>query len=146
MKRIIEGVESELNESRNIMDWKPRESTVEDAVTAAACRAAELLNATAVVAYTQSGSTAMRLSQHRPKTRILAITPSDSIRRRLTLSWGVRSALVEEVLDTDSMVETAEKIVKEIGYGCSGEIIVVTSGTPIGVAGSTNLMTIHKIK
>ena len=146
MRRIVDGVEGELGEGRSVMDWIPRESTVEDAVTAAACRAAEILNARAIVAYTQSGSTAMRLSQHRPKTRILAISPSDCIRRRLALFWGVRSALVEEVLDTDSMVGTAEKIVKDINYARPGDIIVITSGTPLGVAGSTNLMTIHHVK
>jgi pyruvate kinase len=146
MRRIADGVEREIGEGRSVMDWIPRESTVEDAVTAAACRAAEILKARAIVAYTQSGSTAMRLSVHRPKTRILAISPSECIRRRLTLFWGVRTALVEEVLDTDSMVSTAEQIVKNINYAAPGDIIVITSGTPIGVAGSTNLMTVHRVK
>ncbi len=54
--------------------------------------------------------------------------------------------LVEEVLDMDSMVGTAESIAKADGYASSGDIIVITSGTPIGVAGSTNLMNVHRVK
>ncbi|MCE5251533.1 pyruvate kinase [bacterium] len=146
MRRIIDGVECEMGKGRSFLDWKPRESSIEEAVTAAACRAAELLQAKAIVAYTQSGSTARRLSQHRPKTRILAITPSESIRRRLAIYWGVRTVLVKEVIDTDSMVSTAEIIAKANGYAAPGEIIVITSGTPIGMAGSTNLMNVHKVK
>ena len=146
MRRIIEGVEGELGEGRSIMEHTPRESTIEDAVTAAACRAAELLNAKAVVAYTQSGSTAMRLSQRRPKTRILAISPNESIRRRLALFWGVHTCLVEDVLDTDHMADKAGRITKAKGFAETGDIIVITSGTPIGVTGTTNLLNVHRIK
>ncbi len=147
MRRIIEGVECELGTGISMINRSLHaESTIEDAVTAAACRTAELLKAKAIVAYTQSGSTARRISKHRPRTRILAISPSESIRRRLTIFWGVHSVLVEEVLDMDSMVCTAENIAKANGYASSGDIIVITSGTPIGVAGSTNLMNVHRVK
>ena len=145
MRRIVDGVECEVGKGRSLADRTPRELTIEDAVTVAACRAAELLKAKAIVAYTQSGSTAKRLSRHRPKTPILAISPNDSIRRRLAVYWGVRTALVKEVLDTDSMVSTAETIAKENGYAAQGDIIVITSGTPIGISGSTNLMNVHTV-
>lgn len=145
-RRIIDDVERELGGGRSFMDWIPEESTVADAVTAAACRAAEILNAKVIVAYTQSGSTAMRLSKYRPKTRILAITPSDKIRRRVELFWGISSILIEEVVDIDMIAFTAEKIVKNANLARKGDIIVITSGTPIGVIGSTNLMNIQRIK
>ena len=146
MRNIIEGVEKELGKGRSLLDRTSRESTIQDAVTVAAARAAEMLNAAAVIAYTQSGSTAQRLSSHRPRTRIIAITPSEIIRRRLALYWGIRSVLVTEVVDTDSMVSTAGVIATKCEYARTGDIIVVTSGTPIGVPGTTNLMTIHQIK
>jgi pyruvate kinase len=147
MRRIIDGVENEMGKGRSMLDRTPHESaTIQDAVTVAAARAAEILNAAAVIAYTQSGSTAVRLSMHRPKTRIVAITPAETIRRRLALYWGIRSVLVREALDTDSMVDTAMRIALEHGYAKKGEIIVVTSGTPIGQPGTTNLMNIHLIK
>jgi pyruvate kinase len=154
MRSIIDGVEKEetnrgvslLRFGRRIMDHGELESTIQGAVTIAACRAAEILNATAIVAYTQSGSTARHLSKHRPKTRIVAITPSETIRRRLALHWGVQTVLVQEVIDTDSMVGVAESAAKNCGYARPGDIIVITSGTPIGITGSTNLMNIHLIR
>jgi len=143
--RIIQDVEQEIGKGRSFVDLIPEESTVADAVTAAACRAAEILNAKVIVAYTQSGSTAMRLSKHRPKTRILAITPSENIRRRIEIFWGIRSALIQNVIEIDEVASTAEKIVKKEGLGKKGDITVITFGTPIGVAGSTNLMNVIRI-
>ena len=145
MRRIIDGVENELGKGRSVLAQIVEESTIQDAVTVAAVRAAEILNAAAIIAYTQSGSTAKRLSLHRPKTRIIAITPSETIRRRLALYWGIQSVLVSEVVDTDSMVNITGKIALECGYVKPGDIIVITSGTPIGVPGTTNLMNIHHI-
>ncbi|MFC1541776.1 pyruvate kinase [Candidatus Latescibacterota bacterium] len=143
--RIIIDVEREIGKGRSFADWTPVESTIADAVTAAACRAAEILNAKVILAYTQSGSTAMRLSKHRPKTRMLAITPSEYIRRRIEIFWGIRSALIENVIETDKIAETAEEISKKEGLAKKGDIIVITFGTPIGIAGSTNLMNIIKV-
>lgn len=147
MSAIIKTVEGKLGKGRSMFERRqPRETTIEEAVTAAACRAAELLKAKLIVAYTQSGSTMARISKQRPMTRIMAITPHEHIRRRLELFWGVRSALVSEVIDTDSMVDTASDIAKSKGFAREGDIIVVTSGTPIGVSGSTNLMNVHRVK
>jgi pyruvate kinase len=144
--RIIEDVEMELGNGRSYVETTPEEThTIDDAVTAAACRAAEILNAKAIVAFTQSGSTAMRLSKHRPKTRILAITHSEKVRRRIEIFWGVRSALIESVVDIDKIAATSAEVVRRENLASKGDIIVITFGTPIGVAGSTNLMNIIKI-
>ncbi len=145
MRQIIDGVEKEIGKGRSFSEMSREESNIEDAVTAAACRAAEILNACAIVAYTQSGSTAMRLSKYRPKTRIVALTPFEHIRRRLAIYWGIRSVRVPEVPDTDSMVYTAEQISVQYGHARKGDIIVITSGTPIGQPGTTNLVNIHEI-
>ncbi|MCD6307746.1 MAG: pyruvate kinase, partial [Candidatus Latescibacteria bacterium] len=145
MRSIVEGVETEIGKGRSFVDLMQAESSIEDAVTAAACRAAELLDAKAIVAYTQSGSTAMRLSKYRPKTLIIALTPFEKIRRRMSIYWGIRSLIVRAVPDTESMVETAGKAVAEHGFASQGDIIVITSGTPISVPGTTNLINIHKV-
>jgi len=145
MRSIIEGVEMEIGKGRSFVEVTQAESNIEDAVTAAACRAAELLDAKAIVAYTQSGSTAMRLSKYRPKTRIIALTPFEKIRRRMSVYWGIRSVIVPEVPDTESMVDTAGRIVAEHGFASKGDIIVITSGTPISVPGTTNLVNIQKL-
>jgi pyruvate kinase len=146
MRRIIDNVETERGKGRSILERTPAQSTIGDAVTVAAVRAAEVLNAAAIIAYTQSGSTAKRLSMHRPKTRIIAFTPFEVIRRRLALYWGIRSVIVSELVDTDSMVTATGRIARECGYVKPGDIVVITSGTPIGMPGTTNLMHISVIR
>ena len=145
VKSIIMDVENEVGKGRSYKDWFPEDSSIGEAITAAACRAAEILNAKVIVAYTQSGSTAQRLSKYRPKTRILAITPSEITRRRMEIMWGIRSTLIENVIDIDMIASTAEKTVRAEGLAQKGDIIVITFGTPIGVAGTTNLVNILKI-
>jgi len=146
MRRIIEGVEREIGEGRSMTESAHEESNVEDAVTAAACRAAEMLDARAIVAYTQSGSTAMRLSKYRPRTRIYAFTPDESIRRRLAVYWGIRTVLVEAALDTDGMMSTANRIAIESKLAKRDDVIVITSGTPINEPGTTNMINVHTVK
>lgn len=145
VKSIIMDVENEVGKGRSFRDWFTEDSSIGEAITAAACRAAEILNAKVIVAYTQSGSTAQRLSKYRPKTRILAITPSEITRRRMEIMWGIRSTLIENVIDIDMIASTAEKTVRAEGLAQKGDIIVITFGTPIGVAGTTNLVNILKI-
>ena len=145
MRAIIEGTECELGKGRSLVGAPVEETNIEDAVTAAACRAAEILRAKAIVAYTQSGATAMRLSKYRPRTRIVALTPSERVRRRLTIYWGIRSVPVEQAPDLDSMEKTAREIVREHGYADTGDIIVMTAGAPMGEIGSTNLVNVLRI-
>jgi pyruvate kinase len=146
VKNIINNVEKELGKGRSFTDFMPEESCIADAVTAAACRAAEILNAKVIVAYTQSGSTAMRLSKHRPKTKILAITPSEMIQRRIEIFWGIRSSLIEEVVDIGNVADRACEITKNAGLAKKGDLLVITFGTPIGISGSTNLLNIVKVQ
>ena len=145
MRAIIEGIESDLGKGRSITDATWEETSIEDAVTAAACRAAEILQAKAMVAYTQSGATAMRLSKYRPRTRIVALTPFERVRRRMAIFWGIRSVKVEQVPDLKSMAGTAREIVSEHGYGRPEDIIVMTAGAPMGEAGSTNLVNVFRL-
>lgn len=142
---IIDNVENELGKGRSYATFTPEESTISDAVTAAACRAAEILNAKVIVAYTQSGATAMRLSKHRPKTRILAITPSDKIRRRIEIFWGIRSCISPQVVDINSVAKVVGEIVEREGLAKKGDVVVITFGTLVNVSGATNVMNIVKL-
>ncbi len=146
MRLIIEGVETEVGKGRSMNDSVHQESSIEDAVTAGACRAAEILNARAIVAYTQSGSTATRLSKYRPRTRIYAFTPFEAIRRRLAVYWGVRSVIVNEALDTDGMMKAANDIALANALAKKDDVIVITSGTPVNVPGTTNMINVHSVE
>jgi pyruvate kinase len=117
----------------------------DDAISYAACHAASQLGAKAVVAYTASGSTAMRVSKYRPRTPILAITPNESTQRQLSLSWGVTALKVVEHKLILNMFSQAAGAVSKCGLGKEGDLVVVTAGLPMGKSGSTNMLKVERI-
>jgi pyruvate kinase len=102
--------------------------------------AARHLKVAAIVTYTQSGSTARRLCRHRPHAPILALTPYPTTRRRLALSWGVWPVLSDEIHDTNEVSIYAVERAKHCGLVHTGDAVVITAGTPLGVPGNTNLL------
>jgi len=117
----------------------------DDAISYAACHTARQLGAKVVVAYTASGSTARRVSKYRPQTPIMAVTPSESTQRQLSLSWGVTALKVGEPKQVISMFKQAAGAVRRAGLGNKGDLVVVTAGLPIGKPGTTNMLKVEKI-
>jgi len=117
----------------------------DDAISYAACHTANQLGATAVVAYTASGSTARRVSKYRPRTRIVAVTPNESVQRQLALTWGVTAMKVREPEEIIYMFSEAATAICGAGIACKGDLVVVTAGLPIGQAGSTNMLKVETI-
>ncbi len=116
-----------------------------EAVADAACHAARDLQAKAIVAFTQSGSTARFISQERPEVPIFALTPHPEVQRRLTLCWGVSARLVRKVETTDEMVEEVEATLLADGSVRVNDVLVIISGAPMWVAGTTNLLKLHRV-
>jgi pyruvate kinase len=107
--------------------------------------AARQLAATAIVTYTQSGSTARRLCRHRPCAPILALTPQASTQRRLALSWGVRPVFSDEVHNVTEVSNYAIERARELDLVEAGDSVVITAGTPFGVPGNTNLLKVERV-
>ncbi len=116
-----------------------------ESVAHAACRAAEEQEARAIVTFTQSGSTALLVSKHRPPMPIIAPTPFDDAARRVSLYWGVMPVIMKTRKTTDSMISSIELLMLRRRLARQHDLIVITAGVPIGVAGSTNLMKIHRV-
>jgi pyruvate kinase len=116
-----------------------------EAVSHAAATAADALDARAIVAFTQSGFSARLISHQRPEVPIIAFTPSVDVRRRLALSWGVSSRLIRKVETTDEMVEEIENALLGDRTVSVNDTIVIISGAPMWVTGSTNLMKLHRV-
>jgi pyruvate kinase len=116
-----------------------------EAVSDAAAMAARALKARAIVAFTQSGFSARLISHERPDVPIIAFTPTVDVRRRLALSWGVSSRLIRKVETTDEMVEEIESALLRDGSVRINDVIVIISGAPMWVTGSTNLMKLHRV-
>ncbi len=116
-----------------------------EAISDAAATAAEVLKARAIVAFTQSGFSARLISQERPDAPIIALTPFSEVQRRLALSWGVSSRLIRKVETTDEMIEEIEATLLGDGSVRVNDILVIISGSPMWVTGTTNLLKLHRV-
>ena len=118
----------------------------DDAISYAACAISQQIGATCIVAYTRSGSTALRVSKYKPKATILASTPDERTLRRLSLSWGIEPYLARAPKNVDAMFQEAAMLAVRTGLAKSGDFIAVTAGIPTGVPGSTNMLKVHRIE
>ena len=143
MDRIAQAIEGDEDHRRLIhaKDAIP-EPTSADAISAAARSVADTLNLAAIVCYTSSGSTGLRVSRERPRVPILALTPIPATSRRLSLVWGLHCVLTEDAHDLDDMVSRACRIALETGFAQPGERIIITAGVPLGTPGATNMLRI----
>lgn len=143
MARIIESTE-ELGRER-IAPLGSVPSTRGGAITRAAAEIGERIGVKYLVTFTQSGDSARRMSRLRAPIPLLAFTPEEDVRNRLSLSWGVQTYQVPRVDDTDSMVSQVDHTLRANGLAEVGDYVVVVAGTPVGVVGSTNTVVVHKI-
>jgi pyruvate kinase len=141
MNRIAEAVEGDgiYLPSLHVLHTEP-EATGADAIAAAARQVAETLDLSAIVCWTSSGATGLRLSRERPKPPIVAISPIVAAGRKLSLAWGIHSVIAEDARDQDDMVERAGQIAFKDGFAKAGQRIVVVAGLPLGTPGATNMI------
>ncbi len=115
------------------------------AITHAAAEVADVLDVKYIVTFTQSGDSALRMSRLRPGKPMIAFTPDAHTQKRLALSWGVQAELVDHVDSTDDMVNLVDTFLKDSGRVVNGDYVVVVSGTPVGIPGTTNSFFVHKV-
>jgi pyruvate kinase len=118
------------------------EATGADAIAAAARQIAETLELSAVVCWTSSGSTGLRVARERPSSPIVAISPRVATGRRLSLVWGVHCIVAEDAHDLDDMVERACRLACGDGIASVGQRVIIVAGVPLGTPGATNMLRI----
>jgi pyruvate kinase len=145
MNSIAEEVERDIN-FRGIINAQrtPLEATNADAIAiaGAARNLAETLDLKAIVAWTSSGATALRISRERPKAPVMALTPNRETASRLALVWGVHALVTNDAHDIDDMARRACKFAGREGFAKPGERILVVAGVPFGTPGATNMVRI----
>ncbi|MFB8774517.1 pyruvate kinase [Streptomyces broussonetiae] len=122
---------------------KPR--TQGGAVARAAAEMGDFLGAKFLVAFTQSGDTARRLSRYRSPIPLLAFTPDPATRSQLSLTWGVETFLGPHVGSTDAMVDQVDDLLTRYARCDKGDTVVITAGSPPGMSGTTNMVRVHHI-
>jgi len=143
MARIIEKTEEEALELIRPLTHEPK--TKGGAITKAAVEVGAVVGAKFLVAFTQSGDSARRMSRLRSAIPILALTPEIGTCNRLALSWGVESMVTTVVEHTDEMVKQIDSFLIESKRASIGENIIIVAGSPPGIPGSTNAMRVHRI-
>jgi pyruvate kinase len=118
---------------------------INEAIAEAICHAAEELKLKVVAVFTESGSSAGLVSKYRPRAPIVAFSPMQETRRRLSLYWGVLPRSMGRVHDIDKLAAAAEQRLLEEKLVKRGDIVGVVAGTPLGTTGSTNLMRLLRI-
>ncbi len=139
MNRIAEEVERDpLYPSIIAAQRAEPERTGADAIAHAARDIAETLDLKAVVAWTASGSTGLRIARERPTVPVLALTPHKDAARRLCLAWGVHPVVTEDAKSGDDMANRACRTALEEGFAKAGDRVIVVAGFPFGSPGATN--------
>jgi pyruvate kinase len=142
MSRIIRSVE---DTGVRVPGLQHNPRTVGGAIAKAAKDVGDALGAAALVAFTQTGDTARRLSRLQPTQRILAFTPDESVQRQLALLWGAEAYLVWTVRTTDEMVRQVDSALVQRGVCHPNDLVVVVAGTPPETPGATNTIRVHHI-
>ncbi len=110
-----------------------------------ACQIAENVGAAAILAFTQTGSTAALVSKYRPNLPIYAMTPNEEVKRRMSLYSGVRAVRVTNYDSTELQVMAVEQAALKAGVVKTGDVTVITMGSPVRQSGTTNLLKVHLI-
>lgn len=143
MARIVTSTEEHGLDRIAPLGTRPR--TQSGAITLAAVEVADFVEAKYLCVFTESGESARRMARLRNKIPILAFTPEESTRRKMALYWGVESFVVERVTHTDQMVAQVDEALKSTGRAQNGDKVIIISGSPPGIPGTTNDIRVHRV-
>lgn len=143
MARILESSETHGLNRIPPLGSKPR--TQGGAITLAAAEVAEFVEANLLCVFTESGDSARRMSRLRSRIPMIAFTPSEEVRRKISLCWGIDSYAVPRVTHTDAMYPQVDQTLLASGLASVGDKVVVISGSPPGTPGSTNDLRVHVV-
>ncbi len=118
---------------------------IDQAIAMGALFTAHHMGAKAIVAMSDSGSTALWMSRHLIQVPIYALTPKVVSQRKMTLYRNVRPLLMGSVADRDDALRDAEKQLKALGIVASGDVYAITCGEPMGAPGGTNMLKICRV-
>jgi len=148
--KVMATIASEIEKDYPHAEMKARrleyhDGSIATTVAQAAALCTEDLSLRSAVTGTTTGNTARHISSFRPTARIYAITPRREVARRLAVVWGVEALVVQSYKMFETMLELAEARLLSEGIAERGEVIVVTSGMPVG-EGGTNVVKLHRIE
>lgn len=146
MAKIAEGAEKDINYgSRMQRERYEGECNITTAIAYATCTAARDLKAAAIITVTLSGFTAEAISRFKPDSPIIGCTVREKVSRQLNLLWGVRPLVLQKEDRAEDLFADAVAEAKKAGYVKKGDVVVITAGVPLGVAGTTNMIHVVEV-
>lgn len=147
MMRIATRTEQDIDYRKRFFGYDHKASTnITDAICHATCTTAHDLNASAILTVTKTGTSARMISRYRPGCQIIGCTIDEKVGRQLNLSWGVRPLLIMEENDVIELFNHSVNNARDYGFLHPGELVVITSGVPLGMAGTTNMIKVQTVQ
>lgn len=147
MARIAERTEMDVNyKQRFFNNHNNHRSDITEAVCHATCMTAYDLDAKSILTVTKSGRSAKMISKYRPDCMIIAGSTEEKVVRQLNMSWGVSPVLIKEKKHVLELFDYAVEVAKEKGLVKTDDIVVITSGVPLGKSGTTNMIKVHTVE
>jgi len=146
MRRIIEAAESDFS----FLDFFYRDSKIDShdissSIALASVKTAYSSGAKAIFAFTSTGSTARVISRFRPEMPIIALTPNEKTYNQLAFNWGVIPVTPAHANNAEEALAITSSFAREHELVQFGDLVVVTSGSPFGMSGTTNSMVVESI-
>ncbi|WP_435151711.1 pyruvate kinase [Haladaptatus sp. DFWS20] len=146
MDRIVREVEESGEYDETLEQRVPTgDDTRTDAIARSARYLARDIGASAVIAASESGYTALKVAKFRPGVPVVATTPNDRVRRKLALSWGVNAQYTDLGHNVETIIEDGVQAALDAGVAESGDTVVVLSGMMSEIDGSdtANMLKVH---
>lgn len=146
MARIANCTEADIDYRKRFFQRDRKvDPDVTDAICHATCTTAHDINARAIITVTKSGRSARMISKYRPGCDIIGCAISDKVYRQLNLSWGVTPVLLQEKKDVFELFEHGICVCQRMNLVDRGDTVVFTSGVPIGISGTTNMIKVQTV-
>ncbi len=144
MVRIAERTEQDVDyRKRFYQSSRETDTDITNAICHASCTTALDLNAKAIVTVTKSGTSARMLAKYRPESDIISCATTEKVCRQLSLTWGVTPIVIKEEKEVFNLFDKAIQAAVKLKLLQTGDLTVITSGVPIGVSGTTNMMKVQ---
>lgn len=147
MARIAESAEKDIDYRARMVRFSSGEKKeITTAIAYATCSTAMDLGASAIITVTLSGYTAESISRYKPDCPIIGCAMGERVNRQLNLLWGVTPLCIKQEDDAEELFEDAVEEAKKAGYIKTGDVVVITAGVPLGIAGKTNMIRVVEVQ
>ncbi len=145
MQAIALRTEADIERTRTVTLSKNEKLSISAAMAHAACTTAMDIEADAILSVSQRGITAQMVSRFRPKTDIIALLMDEQLCRQMSLYWGIEAVKMPYANNTDELVDLAVDMAEQAGLVKNGDLVVITAGVPVGIAGTTNMIRVKQV-